>query len=48
MSTLQQNWRRGQNSFCLEVRGIGGERRGKGHGEEMAQTTYAYMNNKKK
>jgi hypothetical protein len=25
MSTLQQNWRRGQNRFCLEVK-WGGER----------------------
>jgi hypothetical protein len=29
MSTLQQNWRKGQNTFCLEARGM--ERRG-GHG----------------
>jgi hypothetical protein len=28
MFSLQQNWRRGQNRFCLEVRGMGG--RGKG------------------
>jgi hypothetical protein len=27
MSSLQQNWRRGQNRFCLEARGMG--RRGK-------------------
>jgi hypothetical protein len=26
MSSLQQNWRRGQNRFCLEVRGWGRER----------------------
>jgi hypothetical protein len=25
MSSLQQNWRRGQNKFCLEVRGCRGE-----------------------
>jgi hypothetical protein len=33
MSSLQQNWRKGQNRFCLEARGGGGEReavRGKG------------------
>jgi hypothetical protein len=28
MSSLQQNWRRGQNRFCLEVRG-GGREEGK-------------------
>jgi hypothetical protein len=22
MSSLQQNWRRGQNRFCLEARGV--------------------------
>jgi hypothetical protein len=26
MPTLQQNWRKGQNRFCLEVREVGGER----------------------
>jgi hypothetical protein len=26
MSTLQQNWRKGQNRFYLEVRGAGGKR----------------------
>jgi hypothetical protein len=39
----QQNWRRGLNSFCLEVwvlgRGAGG-----GTGGEMAQTMYTHMN----
>jgi hypothetical protein len=24
MSSLQQNWRKGQNRFCLKVRGVGG------------------------
>jgi hypothetical protein len=24
--SLQQNWRRGQNRFCLKVRGVAGER----------------------
>jgi hypothetical protein len=30
MSLLQQNWRKGQNRFCLEVKGMGvrGRRRG--------------------
>jgi hypothetical protein len=26
MSTVQQNWRKGQNRFCLEARGAGGEK----------------------
>jgi hypothetical protein len=44
MSILQQNWRKGQNRFCLEVRGwwgVGGRR---GQGREMAQTMYTDMN----
>jgi hypothetical protein len=32
MSSLQQNWRKGQNRFCLEVRQGGGEREGLGLG----------------
>jgi hypothetical protein len=38
MSSLQQNWRKGQNRFCLEARreeGEGGDGRKQG---EMAQT----------
>jgi hypothetical protein len=27
MFSIQQNWRRGQNRFCLEVRGFGERRR---------------------
>jgi hypothetical protein len=30
MYTLQQNWRRGQNRFCLQVRRVVGRRRGAG------------------
>jgi hypothetical protein len=42
MSSLQQNWRREQNSFCLEARrGEGGD---EGQWGEMAQTTYVQMN----
>jgi hypothetical protein len=26
MSSLQQNWRKGKNRFCLEVRECGGDR----------------------
>jgi hypothetical protein len=46
MSTLQQNWRRGQNRFCLEARGIRGKVGGGRRGQEgeMAQTMYAHMN----
>jgi hypothetical protein len=44
MSSLQQNWRRGQNRVCLEARGSGGEGAGEGQGEDMAQTMYAHMN----
>jgi hypothetical protein len=32
ISTLQQNWRKAQNRFCLEVRGKRGRRRGQGTG----------------
>jgi hypothetical protein len=43
MSALQQNWRKGQNRFCLEVRGVRGKGREWG-GKEMAQTMYAHVN----
>jgi hypothetical protein len=42
-STLQQNWRKGQNRFCLEERGGWGERGGGRQGAEMAQTMYAHV-----
>jgi hypothetical protein len=45
MSSLQQNWIKGQNSFCLEAREMEWERQGmEGKGREMAETMYAYMN----
>jgi hypothetical protein len=44
MSTLQQNWRKGQNKFCLEARGLRRRRRGPEAGGEMDQTMYAHMN----
>jgi hypothetical protein len=46
MSTLQQNWRRGQSRFCLEARGAGGRGREceAGDGGEMAQTMCAQVN----
>jgi hypothetical protein len=43
-SSLQQNWRKGQNRFCLEARGVRGEGRGGGQGEEMTHTMYAHVN----
>jgi hypothetical protein len=50
MSTLQQNWRKGQNRLCLEVRGVGG--RGKrwgawGRDDSNNVCTYEYMNKEK-
>jgi hypothetical protein len=44
MSSLQQNWRKGQNRFCLEVRGLGEKKWVGEQGGEMAQTMYAHMN----
>jgi hypothetical protein len=47
MSSLQQNWRRGQNRFCLEAREVGvreGCGRGWEAGGEMPQTMYAHIN----
>jgi hypothetical protein len=41
MSSLQKNWRKGQNRFCLEARR--GRRQG-GQRGEMTQTMYAHMN----
>jgi hypothetical protein len=38
MSSLQQNWRKGQNRFCLDVGGC------REQGAEMAQIMYAHMN----
>jgi hypothetical protein len=48
MSSLQQNWRKGQNRFCLEAREVGGEGGGKGQVGEMTQTMYVHMNKEKK
>jgi hypothetical protein len=44
MSSLQQNWRKGQNRFCLEARGAVGEGGDREQGGEMTQTMYAHMN----
>jgi hypothetical protein len=51
MSSLQQNWRKGQNTFCLEVRGFGGrgrEQRAGGRNDPNNVCTYKYMNKEKK
>jgi hypothetical protein len=44
MSSLQQNWRKGQNRFCLEAEGDGEERERVGTGGRNGQTMYAHMN----
>jgi hypothetical protein len=44
MSSLQQNWRRGQNRFCLEARGLGEQEGGGAQVGEMTQTMYAHKN----
>jgi hypothetical protein len=44
MSSLQQNWRRGQNRFSLEARGFGGVGGDGGQGGEMVQTMYTHTN----
>jgi hypothetical protein len=43
MSSLQQNWRRWQNRFCLEAKRVGGKGEDRRHGGEMAQTMYAHI-----
>jgi hypothetical protein len=50
MSSLQQNWRKGQNRFCLKARGVGGKKRGRGAGRRNDPNnvcTYEYMNKEK-
>jgi hypothetical protein len=48
MPSLQQNWRRGQNRFCLQAREVMGRGSGEEQRGEMAQTMYVHMNNNKK
>jgi hypothetical protein len=43
-SSVQQNWRRGQNRICLEEKRVGERRRDRRQEGEMAQTMYAHMN----
>jgi hypothetical protein len=40
ISTLQKNWRKGQNRSCLEARGWGEEENR--DGEEIVPTKYAH------
>jgi hypothetical protein len=50
MSSLQQNWRKGQKRFCLEVRGLGGERKQQVTGGRNGPNnvyTYEYTNKEK-
>jgi hypothetical protein len=47
MSTLQQNWRKKQNRFCLKVRGMGRERKG-GVGRNDSNNVFTYEMNKGK
>jgi hypothetical protein len=51
MSSLQQNWRKGQNRFCLEARGVGGRKREWSAGRRNDPSnvcTHKYMNKDKK
>jgi hypothetical protein len=50
MSSLQQNWKRWQNRFCLEARGVGGRGRGLETGWRDGPNnvlTYIHKNKKK-
>jgi hypothetical protein len=44
MSSLQQNGRKEQSRFCLEVREVEEERGGEGQVGEMVPTMYRHMN----
>jgi hypothetical protein len=44
MYSLQQNWKKGQNMFCLEARGLGAVEGAVRLGIERAQTMYTHMN----
>jgi hypothetical protein len=51
MSSLQQNWRKGQNRFCLEARGVGDRGKGRragGRNDPSKVCTYEYVNKGKK
>jgi hypothetical protein len=43
MFSLQQNWRRGKNRFCLETRGVGEDGEGeRGWGGGDPNNVYTY------
>jgi hypothetical protein len=44
MSSLQQNWRKGQKRFFLKARGLRRRGQGKGAGGRNDQTMNAHMN----
>jgi hypothetical protein len=44
MFSLQQNWRRGQNRFCLVHEGGRQREWVRNEGVEMVQTVFAHMN----
>jgi hypothetical protein len=44
MSSLEQNWKKGKNRFCLKAKGVGERGRGWGERGEMTQTMYVHMN----
>jgi hypothetical protein len=50
MSSLQQNWRKGQNRFSLKVMGVKEERRGgsRVRNDPNNVCTYEYINKEKK
>jgi hypothetical protein len=47
MSSLQQNWRKGQNNICLEASG-GEKGEGRGANGPNNVCTYEYMNEEEK
>jgi hypothetical protein len=42
MSTLQQNWRKGQNRFCLDARRVEGERGAEARGRNGLKNVFTY------
>jgi hypothetical protein len=48
MSSVQKNWRKRQNRFCLEARGVGLGGGACGRGDPNNVCAYEYMNKEKK
>jgi hypothetical protein len=49
MASLQQNWKREQNRFCLEAKWVGGKGRGRGRRGRNGPNnvcTFEYINKK--